>query len=450
MLRKIGSWFGFIVLLIGVVILPPLVAQAQDGNVLHLPFTASDGSAVTIAWQCTSLEKVSIDGRTVTVKATYSASANEAVELVGNTTIQLPYNGSPAIRSFTYSTDGTKTITLKVWNSAHTEFKSCQLVVKVGPRPVVSHLDCVEVLVVMPQAPTGFDAGDTGTATIQRPDGSTVVVPLSFDGYTGGNAKWSAPSSSFYTTDGEYIVLEAVVAGYVVQNTPIKFTLDCQEDTPTPTSTPTNSPTPTETPTPTSTATATATETPTVTPTDTPAATPSPTPTNSATPSPTPSPTATRTEEPTPTNSPTPTASATPSVTPSATVSPTATATPITQPVSCQSAIPNPPFPAGGLTEGEIFTTTVTVLPTNASAYLLTHNGVTVLTSTTNVFVYGFVIGTYEMHINQVSLKPSPCHLGQIPTGLDPGEQPNQPRDMWLPFLEAKWIRATMEWLGLS
>lgn len=107
---------------------------------------------------------------------------------------------------------------------------------------------------------------------------------------------------------------------------------------------------------------------------------------------------------------------------------------PITEPMACQSAILNEPFPEKGLVEGQTITRTLSILPSNAAEYHLLRNGTVVTTSVTSVFEYGFTAGEYEVHINKVGEKPSPCKVGVIPTGLDPIDQPPLPDQPGFPF----------------
>lgn len=480
---KLLSLFILIVLVlatIGTTVSAAQPRQAGPGtHQLFLPAMSGGEEQVEAAWQCKSLEVLSIRGRTVTVKGTYAASANETVEITwgDNTNTNLPYNGSPATRNHTYADDGTFTITLKVWNSSHTDFVKCKQTVTVHQgEPMVSHLDCVELLVVFPHAPAGLE-GTSGKATIRQPDGDEVVVDLIWAGYDGPVAKWKAPASAFYEGDGEYVMISGYVGVYVVQKLPYKATLDCEEDTPTPTqtatatdiATPTNTPTDTPTPTNTATSTPTDTSTPTPTPSDTPTNTPTatdtntPTPTGTATntptgtltPSPTPTSTGTATDTPTATAtatdtpSPTMTPTATDTASPTPTFTPTVTNTPVTQPMQCQSATLVPPIPQGGVEQGKVHHATVTVLPAGAAKYILTWDG-GFMEFTSNVFEFDFLPGkSYFVYLNKVDIKPGPCMIGLVPTGLEPGEQPEQPNSLWLPNVQAMW-HGFLDWIGLA
>lgn len=93
------------------------------------------------------------------------------------------------------------------------------------PPIVVSHIDCSELLIVQTQAPTGLQ-GTTGTAQVRQPNGTVVSVPLTFAGYFGGTAKWSAPYNEYYDNQpGVFVVLSAEVAGHPALNTPYTSTI---------------------------------------------------------------------------------------------------------------------------------------------------------------------------------------------------------------------------------
>ena len=199
----------------------------------------------------------------------------------------------------------------------------------------VSHLDCQELLLVLPGAPEGLE-GSGGEAVIVGPSGSQVRVNLTWRGYDGPVAKWEAGAQRWYAGPGTYIVVSAGGADFLAQNTPQEYTLTCGVEAPSPTATPivtqppsvtpivTASPTPTGVlvPTPTSgvggdpVPTVTNTPVPTVTSVPTVTATTTPLPSPTSVPTATPMPTATPTITPTPTttnvgggptNTPTPT-----------------------------------------------------------------------------------------------------------------------------------------------
>ena len=163
----------------------------------------------------------------------------------------------------------------------------------------VSHLDCQELLVVLPGAPEGLD-GSGGEAVIVVPSGSQVRVNLTWRGYDGPVAKWEAGAQSWYAGRGIYIVVSASGADFTAQNTPQEYTLTCGEEAPTPTVTQPPDLTPTASPTqipdpPTPTPTGVLTPTPTGTGGDDPVPTPTPTPEPTSVPSATPVPAATAT-----------------------------------------------------------------------------------------------------------------------------------------------------------
>lgn len=248
---------------------------------------------VALAWTCNS---VTVGETTVTINGGGSNFRiwdveNQSVISSGTSNV-LPKPVTPG----TYEGQAADGV-----NGPWTQNVACQFTVAPKTAPLVSHMDCFELLVVWPQAPQGLE-GTMGTAEILLPIGVTELVPLTFQGYDGPVAKWSASADHYlfdgpnaHLNDGIFTVNWATVAGTSVQNTPFSSdSLHCwtPTETPTPTATPTATPTPTATATPTLTPTETPTETPTAIATATPTATPSQTPTSTPTPSPTPEPSA--------------------------------------------------------------------------------------------------------------------------------------------------------------
>lgn len=134
------------------------------------------------------------------------------------------------------------------------------------PKPVISHANCEEVLVVMPQAPQGLQ-GTSGSLSTAGPQGQTNIT-VSWHGYFGHAAKWKGNLPNL--GNGSYTITSGQVASHSIHNVPFSFDANCWE-TPTPIPTPIPTPTPTPIPTP--------IPTPTPTPTPTPGPTPTPTPT---------------------------------------------------------------------------------------------------------------------------------------------------------------------------